>query len=159
MISLVVAMTDKGVIGVNNTLPWRLPNDLQRFKSVTIGKPVVMGRKTFESIGKPLPGRQNIVITRQSDLKIDGCTIANSLDAALVHAGEGEVMIIGGAEIYTQALPHAQRINLTQVHADIPGDAYFPQLKMQDWHEILREHHKADERHAYAYSFVTLERT
>lgn len=159
MISLVVAVADNGVIGSNNTLPWRLPNDLQRFKAITMGKPIVMGRKTYDSIGKALPGRQNIVITRRSDLIIAGCTVVTSVDAALQCTSESdEVMIIGGAEIYRSALPHAQRIYLTQVHADIQGDAEFPQLSTNEWREVAREHHAADERHAHAYTFVTLER-
>ena len=159
MISLVVAVADNGVIGSNNTLPWRLPNDLQRFKAITMGKPIVMGRKTYDSIGKPLPGRQNFVITRRSDLIIAGCTVVTSVDAALQCTSESdEVMIIGGAEIYRSALPHAQRIYLTQVHADIQGDAEFPQLSTNEWREVAREHHAADERHAHAYTFVTLER-
>jgi len=159
VISLVVAVADNGVIGSNNTLPWRLPNDLQRFKAITMGKPIVMGRKTYDSIGKPLPGRQNFVITRRSDLIIAGCTVVTSVDAALQCTSESdEVMIIGGAEIYRSALPHAQRIYLTQVHADIQGDAEFPQLSTNEWREVAREHHAADERHAHAYTFVTLER-
>jgi len=159
VISLVVAVADNGVIGSNNTLPWRLPNDLQRFKAITMGKPIVMGRKTYDSIGKALPGRQNIVITRRSDLIIAGCTVVTSVDAALQCTSESdEVMIIGGAEIYRSALPHAQRIYLTQVHADIQGDAEFPQLSTNEWREVAREHHAADERHAHAYTFVTLER-
>ena len=158
MISLIVAVADSGAIGINNTLPWRLPNDLQRFKAVTMGKPIVMGRKTFESIGKPLPGRQNIVITR-SALHIDGCTVVNSLDAALQCANNSdEVMFIGGAEIYRQVLPHAQRVYLTQVHATIDGDAGFPQLNVNEWRETSRERHAADERHVHPYSFITLER-
>ena len=111
MISLVVAVADNGVIGVNNQLPWRLPNDLQRFKSITMGKAIIMGRKTFESIGKPLPGRRNIVVSRRPDLVIDGCTVVNSVQSAIEAAGkEDELMVIGGADIYRQALPLAQRI-------------------------------------------------
>jgi dihydrofolate reductase len=169
VISLIVAVADSGAIGINNTLPWRLPNDLQRFKAITMGKPIIMGRKTFDSIGKPLPGRQNIVITRRSDLHLTGCTVVTSVEAALQCARQGdevncdeakdnEVIIIGGAEIYKHALPHAQRIYLTQVHADIQGDAGFPLLNMNEWREVACEHHAADERHAHAYSFVTLER-
>ncbi|HVY23387.1 MAG TPA: type 3 dihydrofolate reductase [Steroidobacteraceae bacterium] len=159
MISLIVAVADNGVVGVGNGLPWRLPNDLQRFKSITMGKPIVMGRKTFASIGKPLPGRRNVVITRDTNLKIAGCTMAHSLDAALQLAGDAEeIMIIGGAEIYRQALPHAQRVYLTEVHAAMDGDARFPQLSGAEWREVLREDHAADDRHAHAYSFVILER-
>ena len=162
-LSLIVAVADNGVIGQQNGLPWRLPEDLKRFKALTMGKPIVMGRKTFDSIGKPLPGRTNIVITRQSDMTIPGCVVVDSLPAAIVAAGEAnEVMVIGGAEIYRQALPQARRVYLTQVHAQIQGDAYFPTLfsllNSARWRELSREDYSADERHAYAYSFLVLER-
>ncbi|MGC3982195.1 MAG: type 3 dihydrofolate reductase [Steroidobacteraceae bacterium] len=159
MLSLILAVADNGVIGQQNGLPWRLPEDLKRFKQVTLGKPVIMGRKTFDSIGKPLPGRTNIVITRQPDLQLPGCTVVPSLPTALVAAGAvEEAMIMGGAEIYRQALPLAQRIYLTQVHAQIEGDAYFEALDAKQWQEIAREDYSADARHAHAYSFVVLER-
>ena len=159
MISLIVAAADNGVVGVNNGLPWRLPDDLQRFKSITMGKPVLMGRKTFASIGRPLPGRHNVVITRDTALKIEGCTMAHSLDAAVQLAADAEeIMIIGGAEIYRQALPRAQRVYLTEVHAAMDGDARFPPLNDMEWREVFREDHPADDRHAHAYSFVILER-
>jgi dihydrofolate reductase len=158
VISLVVATSENGVIGSNNQLPWRLPNDLQRFKALTMGKPIIMGRKTYESIGKPLPGRQNIVITRKQ-MDIAGCTVVDSIEAALrCTQGDDEAMIIGGAEIYRQALPQAQRIYLTQVHTTIAGDAVFPPLQLDEWRETLREKHAADDRHAYDYSFLVLER-
>jgi len=158
VISLVVAVADNGVIGVNNQLPWRLPNDLQRFKAITMGKAIIMGRKTFESIGKPLPGRRNIVVSRRADLAIEGCDVASSIQAAIDAADGGdELMVIGGADIYRQALPMAKRIYLTRVHADIPGDAGFPQLGAE-WREVSCEDCMADERHAYPYSFVVLER-
>lgn len=151
-------MADNGVIGVNNQLPWRLPADLQHFKAITMGKPIIMGRKTFNSIGKPLPGRQNIVITR-AHIDIAGCTVVNSIEAALrCTQGDDEVMIIGGAEIYRQVLPQVQRIYLTQVHKAIDGDAVFPPLHMNEWRETLCERHGADDRHAYDYSFLVLER-
>lgn len=161
MLALVVAVADNGAIGVRNELPWRLPKDLQRFKALTLGKPIIMGRKTFESIGKPLPRRTNIVITRQTALEIPGCIVVSSLDAALRTAAEcdgGDIMIIGGADIYRQALPQAARIYLTRVHATIEGDTSFPLISVSDWRESLREDHPADERHAYAYSFVVLDR-
>lgn len=158
-ISLIVAVADNGVIGVQNGLPWRLPEDLKRFKALTMGKPIVMGRKTFDSIGKPLPGRTNIVITRQPGLSLPGCVVVASLPAAIAAAGEAEeIMIIGGAEIYRQALPAAQRLYLTQVHARIDGDAVFPPLDAQQWRELSREDYPADEHHAHAYSFVILTR-
>ncbi len=157
-LSLIVAVADNGVIGQQNGLPWRLPEDLKRFKALTLGKPIIMGRKTFDSIGKPLPGRTNIVITRQGDLALPGCLVVDSLPAAIAAAGEvAEIMIIGGAEIYHQALPQAQRVYLTQVHAIVDGDATFPALNPMQWRELAREDYPADERHAYAYSFVILE--
>jgi dihydrofolate reductase len=158
-ISLIVAAAENGVIGQGNALPWRLPEDLKRFKSLTMGKPVIMGRKTWDSIGRPLPGRRNVVISRQPALKLDGADVANSLQAALVRVTtDPEVFVIGGAEIYRQVLPLAQRVHLTEVHAHIDGDAHFPLLDPAHWREVAREAHAADERHAYAYSFVTYER-
>jgi dihydrofolate reductase len=168
VLALVVAVADNGTIGVRNGLPWRLPKDLQRFKALTLGKPIIMGRKTFESIGKPLPGRSNIVITRQPDLQLPGCIVVSSLAAAIRtaqtvghaadHPASDEVMVIGGAEIYRQALPQAARVYLTRVQATIAGDASFPDLNATEWREVACEECPADERHAYAYSFVVLDR-
>lgn len=159
MLSIIVAMADDGVIGQGNALPWRLPEDLKRFKAMTLGKPVVMGRKTFDSIGKALPGRTNIVITRQRELQLPGCSVVASLDEAVRAAGAvPEIMVIGGAEIYAQALPLAQRLLLTQVHARVPGDARFPAITPAQWRQLSREDYPADDRHAFAYSFITLER-
>ena len=160
-LSLIVAVADNDVIGVRNGLPWRLPEDLKRFKALTMGKPIIMGRKTFESIGKPLPGRRNIVISRQTGLQLPGVGVASSLQDALQQAAQSqttEVFVIGGAEIYAQALSMAQRVYLTQVHATLVGDAHFPKLAPQQWREVAREDYAADERHAHAYSFVTLEK-
>lgn len=160
-LALVVAVADNGTIGARNGLPWRLPEDLKRFKALTLGKPVIMGRKTFDSIGKPLPGRTNIVITRQAGLPLEGCIVVPSLSdamrAAAVQAPD-EAMIIGGAEIYRQALPLATRVYLTRVHAQIEGDASFTELNASEWRELKREDYPADERHCYAYSFIVLER-
>lgn len=160
-VTLIVAMTDDGVIGVDGQLPWRLPEDLRRFKAATLGKPVVMGRKTFESIGRPLPQRHNIVLTRQSGFSVadPAVTVVASLSAALQVAGEApEVMIIGGAEIYRLALPLAHRLVLTRVHAAVPGDTHFPPLDPQNWRVVSSEGYPADERHAYAMTFEELER-
>jgi dihydrofolate reductase len=162
-IALVVAIAENGVIGDDNRLLWRLPDDLKRFKAMTMGKPIVMGRKTFESIGKPLPGRTNIVITRNRELAIPGCTIVHSLSQAIEAArsiddNADEVAVIGGAEIYAQALSSADVIHLTRVHTTIAGDAVFPSLKPADWVERVVERHSADERHAFAFSFIELER-
>jgi dihydrofolate reductase len=159
MLSCVVAVAQNGVIGRDNQLPWQLPADLKHFKAMTLGKPVVMGRKTFESIGRPLPGRTNIVVTRQRGLQIEGCLVADSLPAALAVAGQvPEVALIGGAELFQLALPQVQMIHLTRVHADVPGDVFFPTLTPHQWRETLIERHEPDERHAYAYSFLTLTR-
>jgi dihydrofolate reductase len=157
-ISLIVAVADNGVIGQHNGLPWRLPEDLKRFKALTMGKPIIMGRKTYDSIGKPLPGRTNVVITRQAALSLPGCTVVRSLEEACNCVVADELMVIGGADIYRQALPLATRIYLTKVQAEIRGDAFFPPLNMGQWHELSREDYAADERHAHAYSFLTLER-
>ena len=159
MISIIAALAENRVIGVNNTLPWRLPNDLKHFRRLTTGHAIILGRKNYESIGKPLPERTNIVITRNRDFHADGCLIAHSLDEALALASnDPEIFIIGGAEIYRAALARADRLYLTRVHAAIAGDTYFPEFDETEWQEISRERHATDERHAYAYSFVVLER-
>ncbi|MEM8814960.1 MAG: type 3 dihydrofolate reductase [Pseudomonadota bacterium] len=154
------AVSANGIIGRDGELPWRLPEDLRYFKRLTLGKPVVMGRKTWESIGRPLPGRHNIVITRQPDYVAEGATVAHSPDAALaLLTGEPEVMIIGGGAIYRAFLESAERIYLTEVDAEIDGDASFPPLDESLWTEVSREVHAADERHAHAYAFVRLDRS
>jgi len=159
MLSVIVAVADNGVIGNGNQLPWRLPDDLKRFKALSLGKPIVMGRKTFDSIGRPLPGRLNIVISRQPGLEIPGCTVVTSIDAAIAAAQPApEIVIVGGADIYRQALPEVQVIHLTRVHAHIEGDAVFPELQERQWREVAKEYHPADERHAHAFTFSTLER-
>lgn len=160
-LTLIVAVADNGVIGREGGLPWRLSEDLRRFKQRTLGRPVVMGRKTWESLGKPLPGRTNIVITRRGNYQVDvsGVIVARDLDAAIAAAGDvDEVMIIGGAEIYALALPRADLVELTQVHAIVEGDTVFPTLPSADWKEISRTEHPADERNQYPTSFVTLQR-
>jgi len=162
-ISFVVARADNGVIGRDNTLPWHLPADLKHFKRLTVGKPVVMGRKTFESIGKPLPGRHNIVLTGDPNWRADGVTVVANLAEAIAAAGldpktrAEEVMIIGGAAVYAEALPIATRVYLTEVHAAPEGDTLLPPFDRARWREVAREDHPADEGRA-AYSFVTLER-
>lgn len=159
MISIIVAVAENRVIGSDNRLPWHLPDDLKRFKALSLGKPIVMGRRTFESIGKPLPGRTNIVVSRQPGLAITGTVVAASLDAALAAAGAvHETVIIGGAEIFRQALPRTDTIHLTRVHARVPGDIVFPEIDPAQWRESAVEHHAADERHQYAFTFVTLQR-
>ncbi|WP_295813871.1 dihydrofolate reductase [uncultured Deinococcus sp.] len=155
----VVAMTDPGrVIGRDGDLPWRLPADLAHFKRLTLGRPVIMGRKVYDSIGRPLPQRTNIVLTRTADFGAPGCVVVHDPQAALDAAGDApEVMVIGGEEIYRLYLPQLSRVELTLVHADIAGDTYFPELPGH-WHETARRERPADERHPYDLSFVTLER-
>jgi dihydrofolate reductase len=159
MISIIVAVAENGVIGSDNRLPWHLPDDLQRFKALSLGKPIVMGRRTFDSIGRPLPGRTNIVVSRQSGLAIQGTLVVHSLDEALRAAGAvPEIVVIGGAEIFRQVLPRTNTIHLTRVQARVAGDIFFPELDSAQWQESAVEHHAADERHQYAFSFVTLQR-
>jgi dihydrofolate reductase len=159
LVTILVATDERGAIGRAGGLPWHLPADLKRFKVLTMGKPILMGRKTWESIGRPLPGRLNVVITRQPGLTAAGATVVPSLDDALAAAGDvDEVCVIGGAEIYRLALPLTNRIHLTRVHATVPADTFFPELEPSQWHEVSREDHPADERHAYAYSFLELRR-
>lgn len=159
VVSIVVALDERNAIGHAGALPWRLPEDLKRFKTLTLGKPVVMGRKTWDSIGKPLPGRHNIVVTRQHGLELPGATVVASLDAALRAAGDvPEVCVIGGAEIYRQALPLADVLHVTRVHATVAADTWFPPLDPAAWTEVAREQRPADERHAHACDFVELHR-
>ena len=155
----VVAMARNGVIGRDGGLPWRLPDDLGRFKAITMGKPILMGRRTVESLGRPLPGRENIVLTRDRSWSAPGCRVVHSLEEALAAAaGADELMVIGGAEIYRLAWPRLARLELTEVHADVEGDTRLEGFDAAEWREVAREHHPADERHALDFSFVTLER-
>jgi dihydrofolate reductase len=159
LISLIVAMAQNGVIGRDNALPWRLPADLKRFKEFTLGKPILMGRKTFEAIGRPLPGRANLVLTRDRDWRTPGVIPVHSVEEALLQTRTCEELVaIGGAEIYRLLLPLARRIYLTHVQADIPGDTYFPAFDPAQWDDIEFRSLPADERHAYPVTFVTLER-
>ena len=159
VITLIVAVADSGVIGRDNALPWHLPEDLKRFKRLTMGKPIVMGRKTFESIGKPLPGRQNIVLTREPNYRRDGVTVVHDADAALAAAGgAAEIMVIGGADLFRLFLPRAARIHLTRVHGDIAGDVVWPALDTREWAVAAREAHDSDDRHAYAMTFEVWEK-
>lgn len=158
-ISVIVAMADNGVIGNQNRLPWHLPADLKHFKATTMGKPIIMGRKTWESIGRPLPGRINIVVTRDPDYVADGCVVVDGIDAALAAAADhDEVMVIGGAEFYRQALPRASTLYLTLVHDSFEGDTFFPELDGREWRERGREDFEPDANNPHAYSFVQLER-
>jgi dihydrofolate reductase len=158
MIALVVAMAENRVIGKDNQLIWHLPADLKHFKNLTTGHPIIMGRKTFEAIGKPLPNRTNIIITHQQDFKAEGCMVAHSLSEGLMMAQQmdSEIFVIGGAEIYRQAMFLSDTIHLTEVHHTFEGDTFFPEIDTILWEETSREHHQADEKNPYDYSFVTL---
>ncbi len=159
-ISLIVAMDRNNLIGDKNRLPWHLPADLKYFKAITMGKPIIMGRKTFESIGKPLPGRENIIITRNQDYQNDEVHIVHSLAKAIELAKtftDTEVMIIGGAQIFEQGLTIASRIYLTQIDEQFAGDTYFPRLDSSSWRTISDEKHAPDEKNKYAYRFIVLE--
>ena len=161
IISLIVAMDEKRGIGKDDKLPWHLSSDLRRFRELTMGHHMIVGRKTFESIGKPLPGRQTIVVTRNPTFKPDGCLVTNSVQSAVALAqerGEPEVFVIGGAEIYAQVLDVADRIYLTQVHAEVDADTFFPELKHDRWTETQSTFQAADERNQYSSSFKLLER-
>lgn len=154
----VVAIAENHAIGKNNQLLWHLPNDLKHFKTITSGHTVIMGRKTFDSVGKPLPKRRNIIVTRQ-DLAIDGCEVVNSVEAALALCkNEDEVFIVGGAEIYKQSLHLVNRIYLTIVHQSFDADSFFPEINVDEWKETAHENFPADEKHSIPYSFITLER-
>ena len=157
--SLVVAMARNRVIGRDNRLPWKLPKDLAYFKRVTMGHPVVMGRRTWQSIGKALPGRENIVVTRNPAFEAPGARVVTSLDAAWKAAGAAEeVSVIGGTSLFEESLPIADRIHLTEVDAVVEGDTFFPEFDRGEWVEREIERHAADERHAYPFRIVVLER-
>lgn len=157
MMMLIAAMSQNRVIGVNNQLPWHLPNDLKHFKSVTMGKTIVMGRKTFESIGKPLPGRRNVVLTRDLEWKAP-CETLHTIESVLSMAETEDVCVIGGAEIYAQCMPFAQELFLTQIEVNLEGDAYFPEIDVTQWKEVLHEKHAQDDKHAFGYSFLHLKK-
>jgi dihydrofolate reductase len=159
-ISLVVAMAANRVIGRDNGLPWHLPADLQHFKQITMGKPILMGRRTWESIGRPLPGRTSIVITRDAGYSAPGCIVVHTIEAALQAAADcgDEAMVIGGAEFYRQVLPRANTLYLTRIHADFEGDTLFPDLDESEWREVERSDCEPDAKNPYRYSFIRLDR-
>ncbi|MFP4639515.1 MAG: type 3 dihydrofolate reductase [Guyparkeria sp.] len=162
-VSLIAAMARNQVIGRNNQLPWRLPADLKHFKQVTMGKPLIMGRRTFESIGRPLPGRTNIVLTRDESFSADGVTIVYTINDALseaeAHLDESkEVMVMGGADIYYQFLPRADRMYLTLVELEVAGDAHFPAYVPDEWELVEASRFEADEKNPYNYQFLTFDR-
>lgn len=160
MISMIVGMAQNRVIGKDNQLPWHLPADLAWFKKTTMGKPIIMGRKTHESIGKALPGRQNVIITRNKNLSFAGCDVVHSPDEAkALVANEPELMVIGGALIYELFLPMAERLYITQVDTEVAGDAFFPDYEVvADWKLGFVENHEADDRNEYSYSFQQLDK-
>ena len=159
IISLICAASQNGVIGIDNRLPWRLPADMKRFRRLTMGHHILMGRKTYESIGKPLSGRTNIIITRQPDYRVENCQVASSLEAAIALCqNEDEIFIGGGADIYQQALEVANRIYLTIIHADFEGDTFLFDIDKTVWHETSREDFEPDEKNSFHYSFLTLEK-
>lgn len=158
-VSVIVAVSRNQVIGKENQLIWKLSADLKRFKALTTGHTIIMGRKTFDSIGKPLPNRTSIVITRQQDYKIDGCIVVNSLEEALEKAADQEeVFIIGGGTIYKEALPKANKLYYTKVHKNFEGDTFFPVLDLKEWESVNREDCMPDEKNEYAYSFIDYKR-
>lgn len=162
LISIIVAASDNNVIGHKNNLPWKLPDDFKRMKEVTMGKPLIMGRKTHESIGRILPGRRNIVITRHPEKVMQGADAVSSLEEAIGLAkkdGVPEAIIFGGGDVYGQALPMTDRIYMTRVHAQIEGDTLFPELSEADWTVTWEERHEKDENHAVPFTFQTIERT
>lgn len=158
-ISLIAAASTNRVIGVDGALPWHLPDDFRHFRNTTMGSPVVMGRRTWASIGKPLPGRTNIIMTRQRDYTAEGALLVHSQDAALAAAGDAqELFVIGGGEIYVRFLPLAHRVYLTLVDAEVEGDVVFPELGETEWELVSRRPHAADARHAHAFEFRVYDR-
>jgi dihydrofolate reductase len=158
-ISIIVAMARNRIIGANGVIPWHLPEELKRFKSVTMGHHIIMGRKTWESIGRPLPGRTSVIVTRQRDYRAPGAKVVHSLDDAIAAcSGDTEIFVIGGAELYAQALPRAGRLHLTTVETDAAGDTVMPEIDMKDWREVSAVAFAADERHRHSFRSRVLER-
>lgn len=158
-ISAIVAMSENRVIGKDNRLPWHMPADLKHFKEITLGKPVIMGRKTYESIGRPLPNRHNIVITRDAHFQAPGCMVTTSIDTAFAAVSEQEeIFVIGGAVLFEQLMPRIQRLYLTIIHHSFDGDAFFPKINMDEWQEVERVDHASDDANPYPYSFFTYDK-
>ena len=158
IVTIVVAIAENYAIGKNNQLLWHMPADLKHFKNITTGHTVIMGRKTYDSVGKPLPNRRNIIVTRQ-DIKIEGCEVVKSIEDALaLCANEDEVFIVGGAEIYKLTMSKTDRIYLTIIHHSFDADTLFPEIDYTDWKETARQDHQPDEKNKFPYSFITLER-
>ncbi len=158
-LAIIVAMAQNRTIGANNTLPWRCPEDLRHFKALTMGHHMVMGRKTFDSIGKPLPGRTTVVVTRNRDLNIAGCIMGHSLkDAIAACSGDEKIFIVGGAELYVQALPLVDTLYITEIQQEVTGDAHFPEFNRTEWQEVAREQRSQETPQPLAYHFVTYQR-
>ena len=158
-LAIIVAMAQNRTIGINNTLPWRIPADLRRFKALTMGHHMVMGRKTFDSIGKPLPGRTTVVVTRDHNLKIEGCIMAYSLQEAVAACADDEaIFVVGGAELYQQAMPLVDTLYITEIRQDVGGDAHFPEFNRDEWLEVSREIHHQETPQPLEYHFVTYQR-
>jgi len=158
VISLIWAMDNNRLIGANNQMPWHLPADMAWFRQHTLGKPVLMGRKTFDSLGKPLPNRRNIILSRQTDLQVEGCEVVHDIEAALQMFEHEELMVMGGAEIYALALPFAQQLYATNIEHSFEGDAWFPKIDMNQWQLAQHEQHQADEKNKYPYRFEIYKR-
>jgi len=160
IISAIVALSENRVIGKDNAMPWHLPADLRHFKEITLGKPIIMGRKTFLSIGRALPHRLNVVITSDTDFQAAHCTVVHSIEEAMTAvSGREEIMVIGGRILFEQMLPQVSRLYLTIIHAQFEGDVFFPEIKSDEWREVSHDTFKPDAENAYAYSFITLHRT
>ncbi|RIK75782.1 MAG: hypothetical protein DCC68_20575 [Planctomycetota bacterium] len=163
MLSILVAASTSGVIGRDNALPWRLSADLRRFRRLTTGHAIVMGRKTYESIGRPLPERTNLVVTRQRDFAAPGCVVVDTIDAAIqraheIHGEHDEIFIVGGADIFRQTLDRADRLYLTRVEADVPGDTYLPPIDVSHWRLVEQSHHAADDKNDHPHTFAVYDR-
>ncbi|PAK36288.1 dihydrofolate reductase [Peribacillus simplex] len=160
MISLIVAMDQNRVIGNNNKLPWHLPADLQYFKKVTMGHPIVMGRKTFESIGRVLPGRENVIVTRNQEFKAEGCVVLHDIAQIKMFADnhEEEVFVIGGAEIFKEILPFTDRLYITEIHETFEGDTFFPEIDENEWDEVSSNPGSIDEKNRFAHDFIILQK-
>lgn len=158
LVSIIAAMDENRLIGANNDLPWRLPADLKRVKELTTGHSIILGRRNYESIGRPLPNRKNIVVSRDPGYEAPGCTVVTSLEDAFKAAEGDEVFVFGGATLYEQTLAQADRMYLTLIHNTFEGDTFFPEFDPNNWHEKLREDHQPDAKNAYAYTFLVLEK-
>lgn len=151
-LSLIVAVARNRVIGANNALPWHLPEDLKRFRALTTGHHIIMGRKTYESLNRLLPGRTTVIVTRNPDYRVDGALIADSLQSAIAHSvGDSEVFLIGGAELYKDGIKHANKLYITEINADFEGDAFLPEFDLSDWQEVARETHVSEKGLPFAY--------